>query len=182
MRFGVHLPVVDFGALVKSSGSVTVDSSWHVGVVLGRQTENARFEAEYQEGNLDIMGLALGAVVRTGPDASGRYRALMANAYRTFTLSPAVEAYAGLGIGMGSVMLPALAPVGACNCFRQASKTDFAFQARVGAEYLTATGDRLFLQYTWLRLPAADSGSVVPSVSYPHTSVGTVSGGFRKKF
>ena len=189
MYAGIHLggnnldnwpATVNFGAGVSSPGSLSIDKSWQGGLVVGRQVGNGRFEAEYQYGRIDVTGVSLAAISRAG-GASGHYHALTVNAYRTHDFSPNVNGYIGVGVGLGQVSLPALAPLAGCNCFRAASKSEFAFQARVGAEYSIASEHRVFAQYTWLRVPGADAGAT-PSASYPHKTIGTLGAGYRRMF
>ena len=170
---------VNFGG-VTSRGRLGLDDGLHGGVMVGRQTENARFEVEYQQGRLDITSVSLGPVNRS-EDARGKYQVLMLNAYRTFVIRPNLNAYVGAGIGWASVKLPGLPPLNGCNCFPAASEKDVAFQARVGAEYEFSLGHRLFLQYSALRLPSANSGGV-PSVSYAHKNVSAITAGYRMNF
>ena len=170
---------VNFGG-PRASGRLSLDDGAHGGLMVGRQTENARFEVEYQQGRVDVSSVQLGPVTQ-GVDARGKYHVLMLNAYRTFVLRPSLTAYAGAGVGWSSVKLPGLPPINACNCFPAASKKGAAFQLRVGAEYLVAPGHGLFLQYTALRLPGPDSGGV-PSVDYARRTIGALTAGYRATF
>ncbi len=170
---------VNFGG-VTSTGRLSLDDSAHGGLMFGRQTENARFELEYQQGRIEISSAQLGPITQA-TDARGKYQVLMLNAYRTFLLRPNFNAFLGAGIGWGSVKLPALPPISGCNCFPAASDKGVTFQARVGAEYLMQGGHGLFLQYTALRLPGADSGGV-PSVDYSRRTISAITAGYRKTF
>lgn len=170
---------VNFGG-VSAQGHLSLNDSTHGGLMIGRQTENARFELEYQQGRIDISSVQVGPVSQ-GADARGKYQVIMLNAYRTFVLRPNLNAYVGAGVGWGSVKLPSLPPVSGCNCFPAASDKDLALQARAGAEYLVAAGHGIFLQYTALRLPGANSGGV-PSVSYSRRTIGAVGVGYRATF
>ena len=172
---------VDFGAGVSANGNLATDSSWHGGFFIGRQTQNARFEVEYERGRVDIGGASLGLVGAAAGGGTGHYQALLLNAYRTHEFNPKLNGYAGIGIGVGAVSLPALAPLTACNCFRGASNTELALQARLGAEYQADGGHRVFVQYTWLRLSGPDSGGV-PAANYSNKTIGSVSAGYRKLF
>jgi opacity protein-like surface antigen len=170
---------VDFGAGVSAPGSLTLDSGAHFGVFGGRQTENARFELEYQHGRFDLKGLELGGLTQAAT-GRGHYDALTANAYRTFALADRWTAFAGLGIGWGKVSLPG-ASFGPCNCFPASSKSGLTYQARVGAEYELAPSHLVFAQASWLRLPRSSSGGS-PGVSYARQGVASLGVGYRKTF
>jgi opacity protein-like surface antigen len=170
---------VDFGAGVSAPGSLSLDSGAHFGILGGRQTENARFEVEYQRGRFELNGLELGGLTQAA-SGSGHYDALTFNAYRTFALADRWAAFAGLGIGWGKAVLPG-ASFGPCNCFPASSKSGFAYQARVGAEYELAPSHLIFAQASWLRLPSLSSGGS-PGVSYARHSVTSLGIGYRKTF
>jgi len=170
---------VDFGSGVGVDGSLSIGSGYHLGILAGRQTENARFELEYQYGRFDVEQLELGGLTQPA-SARGHYDALTFNAYRTFALATRWTGFAGLGIGWGKASLPG-AGFGPCNCFPAASKTGLAYQARFGAEYEVATGHLLFGQFSWLSLPGSSSGGT-PSVTYPRHGVSSIGVGYRKTF
>ena len=172
---------VNFGAGVRASGSLSLDPGGHYGLVFGRQTENARFEVEYQRGDLKLTGIRLGA----GSEAAAgrvRYDALTVNAYRTHAFSPTWIGFAGVGVGWGSVDLPSATFGGSCKCFPATSDSGLLYQGRLGLEYVVATEQKVFAHYTWLRLPGADSSSLVPGVEYPRRGLGALSVGYRKSF
>lgn len=168
---------VDFGGGVTSPAQLRLDKDLHFGIFAGRQTDNSRLELEYQRGNADITAATLGAVTQAR-GGRARYQALTANAYRTFDIAQRITAFAGLGIGWGSVELPLLAPIGTCNCFREASDGGFVWQLRLGAEYQVRPGHNVFGQFTLLNLPDVGSGGT-PSVSYDNKRVRTLSVGYR---
>jgi opacity protein-like surface antigen len=152
------------------------------GLQLGRQTgNNWRFEGEYQHGTFDLTRIELGGVTES-VSASGSYDTLMANAYRTASLTPSLSAYGGLGAGWGRVRLPQMgfASTG-CNCFADASKTGFAWQARAGLEYALTPNDNVFAQYSFLALPRPSSGGS-PGVQYDRKNVSSVGIGYRRTF
>ena len=189
MYAGIHLgqnitsswpATVDFGAGVRSGGGVGLDNGAHVGVIAGKQTPNARFEAEYQRGRIKVTDASL-AAVSAPHSGTGHYDVFMLNAYRTLDLTPQFNAYAGVGIGYAKVKMPELAALAGCNCFRSASDNGLALQARLGTEYSFGSGHHLFAQYTALRLPGASS-SGAPSVSYGRKTIGVVTAGYRKTF
>jgi len=171
---------VSLGAAVTLSGTVSAERGAHWGVFGGRQTENARFEVEYQRGDFDITAIRLGPLSQAMA-ADGKYQALTVNAYRTHDFNERFGAYVGLGIGWGKIELPGMAFTGGCNCFREASKSGFAYQARVGAEWHIAPSHNAFVQYTWLRLPRPTSGGS-PGVEYGRKSVGAITVGYRHEF
>ncbi len=170
---------VDFGAGVTTPGSVSLDSGAHFGAMVGHQTENARFELEYQHGRFDLTGLELGGLTAAA-SGRGHYDALTANAYRTFALADRWTGFAGLGIGWGRTKMPG-ASFGACNCFPAASKSGLAYQARIGAEFELAPTHLIYGQLNWLSLPRL-SGGGTPGVSYSRKGVSSISVGYRKMF
>ena len=171
---------VSLGAIVTLPGTVGAERAAHWGVFGGRQTENARFEVEYQWGNFDITSIQLGAL-QQAVAKEGDYRALMLNAYRTYDFNERFTGYAGLGIGWGEVKLPQMGFSGGCNCFPAADKSGFAYQGRIGAEWHITPRHNAFLQYTSIRLPRPASGGT-PGVTYSRKSVGTISIGYRHQF
>jgi opacity protein-like surface antigen len=171
---------VDFGAGVKTDGAVSLDGGAHAGLAVGRQTENGRFEVEYQHGSFDVTERSLGAARRAASD-SGHYDALTANAYRTFAFTDKLSAFGGAGIGWGKTAIPQGARIGTCNCFPATSKGGLLFQARLGADYALGNGNHLMAQYTWISLPRAESGGS-PSISYPRRGVNVLSAAYRKVF
>ena len=172
---------VNFGAGVRTGAALSLDAGSHYGLILGRQTEKARFELEYQRGDLKLTGVRVGAASEA---ASGRlrYDAFTINAYRTHDFNADWKGFAGVGIGWGSVDLPAASFGGSCKCFPATSDSGLLYQGRLGLEYAVAPEHKLFAQYTWLRLPGADSGSVTPGVEYPNRTLGALSVGYRKTF
>lgn len=186
--FGAHLGVndasdwpaqVNFGAGVSTGGSADLKQGAQVGLALGRETENARFEVEYQHGRFKVERLHLGTQSQAA-DGSGHYDTLMLNAYRLVEFAPKWKGFAGAGIGWGRSALPQ-GSIGACNCFAEASDSGLAYQLRVGAEYALAPDQQVFAQINWLRLPRA-SGGGTPGVTYGRNSVGALSVGYRKSF
>lgn len=168
---------VDFGAGVNVGGKLQLDYGPHFGIAAGRQTENARFELEYQQGSFDLTGVQLGPVSESA-SGTGHYKALTANAYRTYAFDANWLAFAGLGIGFGRVELPAAGFSSGCNCFAAASKDGLALLGRVGLEYRFNARHNAALQYTWLRMPGPQSGGS-PSVSYPRETIGIIGLGYR---
>ncbi len=171
---------VNFGAGVTANGQVNLDGGVHGGLAIGRQTENARFEAEYQHGKFDVTRQTLGTLTQAA-SGSGHYDALTANAYRTFAINTKLSAFAGAGIGWGRVSMPQGPRIGSCNCFPAASKGGLLYQARLGADYDMGNGHHLMAQYTWISLPRSTSGGA-PSVSYPRRGVNVLSAAYRKTF
>lgn len=171
---------VSLGPSVRLPGRLAVDSGTHWGVLGGRQTENARYELEYQRGDFDIGSAHLGAVTQA-TSASGNYQALTANAYRTHDLSDRFGVFAGLGLGWGKVKLPGITLASGCNCFSESNKSGAVVQARVGAQWQIQSSHDVSLQYTWLRLPRASSGTV-PGAEYSRKTVGALTVGYRHEF
>jgi opacity protein-like surface antigen len=171
---------VSLGAGVSLPGTVGANDGKHLGLFLGRQTENARFEIEYQWGDFDITSIKLGPLTQAMA-TGGDYKALTFNAYRTHDFDEKWTGYLGLGIGWGRVTLPRMGFTGGCNCFPEASKSGFAYQGRVGMEYHFDERNNAFLQYTSLRLPKPSSSST-PGVDYARKSVGVIAVGYRRQF
>jgi opacity protein-like surface antigen len=173
---------VSLGPGVSLPGSVGLKRGSQFGLQLGRQTgTNWRFEGEYQHGTFDLTRIELGGIAES-VSASGSYDALTANAYRTASLTSALTAYGGLGVGWGRVKLPQMGFTSTgCNCFADASKSGFAWQARAGLEYAITPHDNVFAQYTFLGLPRAESGGV-PGVQYERKNVSSIGIGYRRTF
>jgi len=171
---------VTLGPGVSLPGSLKLDKGLTLGLIVGRQTEKARFEVELQGGRFDVTAIQLG-VLQQNVSASGRYQAATFNAYRTHEFAQRLTGYAGLGIGWGRASLPQLGFAGGCNCFGSASETGLAYLGRLGLEYRLGDRHDVFAQYTWLRLPKLDSGGA-PSTAYARKTVGIASFGYRHGF
>lgn len=174
---------VDFGAGIVVDGGMDLDSGKHVGLLLGKQSERARFELEYQQGRFELANLRLGPLSEP-MGGSGHYEALTLNAYRRIPLHGDLSGFVGAGIGWGAISLPQAGFFGGCHCFPHASKSDWVYQGRLGLEYLIGAGNFAFAQYTWLKLPGAaeEVSSDGPGVVYPRRSVGIFSIGYRSLF
>lgn len=174
---------VDFGSGIKVDGGMDLDANGHVGVMLGKQSVDARYELEYQYGRFGLTRLNLGPLSEQ-MGGSGHYNALTLNAYRSFELGGNLNSFVGAGVGWGSSSLPQAAFSSGCNCFPQASNRDWVYQARLGLEYLFGKSNWAYAQYTWLRLPGAtqDLLSSGPGVDYPRRTVGILSLGYRRVF
>lgn len=171
---------VDLGGGVNLPGDVSLGSGLHVGVALGRQTENARYELEFQRGKFDVTAIQLGGV-REAVSGSGSYQAFTLNAYRTEAFNPDWTGYAGVGIGWGKASLPQLGFSGGCNCFAAASENGLVYQGRLGMEYKLQERNHAFVQYTLLSLPKNSSGGS-PGTTYDRKNIGIVSVGYRHVF
>lgn len=168
---------VSLGPSVSTDGNLKLDYGLHFGLAAGRQTENARFELEYQQGSFGVTDIQLGPVSES-VSGTGHYKALTANAYRTYAFDEQWSGYAGLGIGFGSVDLPAASFSSGCHCFAAASKDGLVLLGRLGIEYRFNSHHNAALQYTWLRVPGPQSGGS-PSVSYPRETIGIIGLGYR---
>jgi opacity protein-like surface antigen len=189
--FGVHGGINDLrgnwggdvtlGPGVTLPGTVGLKRGSHFGLQAGRQWQNWRFEGEYQHGTFDLRSIQLGPVTESISE-SGSYDTLMANAYRTASLTSNLSAFGGLGVGWGRVKLPQMgfASTG-CNCFADSSKSGFAWQARAGVEYAITPNDNVFAQYSYIGLPKP-SGGGTPSVQYERKNVSTLGIGYRRTF
>lgn len=171
---------VGLGPGVSLPGELSLDGGGHVGVMIGRQTDNARFELEFQAGKFDVTAIQVGGV-RQQVSSGGDYKALTFNAYRTQPFTAALTGYAGLGVGWGSASLPQLGFTGGCSCFPAASGSGLAYQARAGLEYKLSERHHTFAQYTLLSLPKVSSGGS-PGVSYSRKRVNVLAVGYRYAF
>ena len=176
-----HWPAsVGFGAGVKAQGRLTLDHGANIGLAVGRRTENARFEFEYQRGRFQLRGTDLGSVGSSASGA-GHYETFLFNADRVLPVNGALAAYVGGGLGWGSVSFPSAGSAGGCNCFGSASGNGLAYQGRVGLEYTLGNGPNLYLQAGWISLPGGSSGGT-PGVEYPRRGTATLDAGVRLRF
>lgn len=171
---------VSLGAGVTLPGKVNLDQGTQGGLILGRQTEHARYEIEYQHGSFDLQAINLGSQTQT-VGGSGHYDALTLNAYRTESLSESISGYLGAGIGFGKTKLPGAGFSSGCHCFPAASGNGLTYQLRAGLEYDLAAPHKAFIQYTLLSLPGPDSGSN-PGVEYDRKQIGIIGLGYRYIF
>lgn len=174
---------VRLGAPVVLDGAVFTKVGYAGGIQIGRQTENARFELEYQQGGFKLKGIELGPVTESVSSEQGRYRALTLNAYRTGAFSERWGGYVGLGIGFGRAQLPAAGFSSGCDCFPKVSGNGLVLLARLGTEYKFdwAGNHRAFLQYTWLSM-RGPSTSGAPGIEYDRKVFGTLTLGYRYVF
>lgn len=171
---------VDFGAGMPFDGRADIDRGLHGGLMLGRRTEHARYELEYEYGRFKVEHLTLGPVSQAA-DAHGDYQAVFANAYRTERLSDAFGVFAGAGIGWGRMKLPRLGLGETCDCFGPASKSGFAWQLRAGLDYRVSSKAALALQTTWLKLPRPEAGGP-PAIAYERKRFGAFTLAYTRQF
>lgn len=173
---------VQLGKGLALDGNLTLDNRWAAGLTAGRQYGNYRFELEYQQGRYNVTNIALGKQ-SAAVNASGDYRALTANAYRSQQLYRRLDGYAALGIGWGEAALPQLGFTGSCQCFVAADESGFIWQWRLGLELQVNDANSLFLQYTRIMdVPGPASPAGTPSVRYEDKDISTASLGWRFKF
>ncbi len=151
-------------------GGLSVDAGRPVGMTLGRRTENARFEFEYQRGRFQLRGTDLGAVSES-VGGGGSYETLLFNADRVLPVNGALSAYVGGGLGWGSFHTPRVG----------VGSTGLAYQARVGLEYSLGSGPQLYLQAGWISLPGAASTDM-PGVDSSRRGSATLDAGLRFRF
>lgn len=171
---------VDFGFGTPVAGRADLGRGVHGGLMVGRQSEHARYELEYEAGRIKVERLTLDPLA-AAVDAKGRYQALFANAYRTERLAGALDGFLGAGIGWGRVSLPLLGLGPTCNCFGPASKSGFAWQLRAGLDYRLGPEHGIALQYTWLSLPKPESDGP-PAIQYARKRFGAVTLGYTRQF
>ncbi|MBI5256161.1 MAG: hypothetical protein HY855_06665 [Burkholderiales bacterium] len=180
---GVHLGLhslgswpatVDFGG-VRTEGQAALKGSLHGGLLVGRRTENARFEVEWQRGLLPVRGVTLGPVSQ-GADVSGHYQALTVNALRTLPLAERWLGLVGVGIGRGQATLPQVSLSNGCPCFAGASRSATAYQARIGAEYLAQGRWRPQVSLSWLHLSGPQAAGK-PAITYGSRGVVSLNAG-----
>lgn len=171
---------VDYGSGTLATARVDLDRGAHAGLMVGRQSGQARYELEYEAGRIKSTRLTIGPR-SAAVDAQGRYRALFANAYRLAQLSESIDGFAGAGIGWGRVTMPRLGLGDGCSCFGPASKSGFAWQLRVGLGYRVSVQSSVSLQYTWLALPRPEAEGL-PRVRYDRKPFGAVTLGYSMQF
>lgn len=171
---------VDFGFGTPLTGRADLDRGVHGGLMVGRQSEHARYELEYETGRIKVERLTLDPLSES-VNGKGRYHALFANAYRTDRLTESVDSFVGGGIGWGRVKLPQLGLGQNCNCFGPASKSGFAWQLRAGLAYRLSEVSNVSLQYTWLSLPRPESEGP-PGIRYDRERFGAVTLGYSRQF
>jgi hypothetical protein len=174
--------IVDLGNNIKFDGHVQTDARAMYGVYLGRLHENYRWEVEYQYGGFDINAIQLNGMSEN-KQGKGHYQALTLNGYRHLRLSDRWQLNAGLGIGYGSVELPALGFTGGCHCFPAAKESDWLWQGRVELEYRLGIRNALGLRYTWLRnVPVPGSEAVSPGIQYTGQDFDTLALSYHYQF
>lgn len=171
---------VRLGPGVALDGKVHTDAGNVFGVVLGRQSENARYELEYQRGAFDVRRIELGAVNQP-VSGSGKYQALTLNAYRQEAFNAQWSGYAGVGLGWGKADVPRIDLSNGCNCVGEAAKSGLTLLARAGVEYRFDQHHNAFAQYTLLRVPGPSAGGT-PGVSYDKQWIGALAVGYRYLF
>lgn len=170
---------VDFGG-VKLDGKLGLRHGAHAGLALGRDSEHARYELEYQRGQIKIDSLALGPLTQA-VDARGHYETLMANIYRKHRISDKVGVFGGLGAGWGRTALPQTGFNNGCNCFGAGSDSAWVYQGRLGLDFFLKENQSAFFQFTRLRVPGAHANGV-PSADYARRWLSAVSVGYRLDF
>lgn len=171
---------VDFGFGTPRTGRADLERGAHGGLMVGRQSEHARYELEYETGRIEVERLTL-APLSQAVNGKGRYHALFANAYRTDRLSERVDSFVGGGIGWGRVKLPLLGLGANCDCFGPASKSGFAWQLRAGLGYRVSEQASVTLQYTWLSLPRPEAEGP-PGIRYDSKRFGAFTLGYSRQF
>ncbi len=179
INLGTDWPVkLGFDNNVSANGQVQTGNGSHLGIVLGRQRENSRYELEYQVGQASIDSIQASGIRQAG-QGDLKYQALTINAYRVEPIKESWDFYLGAGIGLAKVSAPQQAAIGGCNCFREVSDSGLTYLLRIGVDHHLSKQNRLFLQYTHLFLPKF-GGS--PGSEYGKNDVGSVNFGFRKLF
>jgi opacity protein-like surface antigen len=172
--------IANIGANINLNARLELDGNREGGVFIGRQTEHARFELEYQRGSFDIGSVDLGPILDQRIDASGNYQGLTLNAYRTAALTDNLGAYLGIGIGWGEANLPRADFTNGCSCLNDATGNGFIYLARLGLDYHLGKRLDLGLQYTWLAdMPALATAVNVPGVQYARQDIGIAAVTFR---
>lgn len=172
---------VNLGSGVSAPGSIKTTSGPHLGIMIGRQSEHARFELEYQQGQAKVSQVRLGGSARAG---SGHvsYEALTLNAYRREALSDdkAWQGFLGAGIGWGKSKSPAQVDINGCPCFdKSVQGSGLLYQLRAGVEREISKASFIHLQYTHLFLPALKAQL---GADFGRNNIGAISIGYRKVF
>ncbi|MES2759277.1 MAG: hypothetical protein V4693_18045 [Pseudomonadota bacterium] len=171
---------VNFGG-PRSDASLTLASGATVGLVLGRQIGKARYDLEYQHGQLDITAVRI-AALSENVDSRLKYDTLTVNASRQLRLSESLLLFAGAGVGVGRVNLPTIGlTVAKCKCITSASETGAVVQLRIGMDYQLDDNRVAYLQLGATRLPGASSGAL-PTITYARRDVATMAVGYRGLF
>jgi opacity protein-like surface antigen len=170
---------VDFGG-VKSDGLLGLDRGNHAGLMVGRETEHARFELEFVHGRIKVESIGLSGV-REPAASRGKYDAVLANAYLHAAVTAHLRAFAGIGIGWGRADLPLLRFSSGCECLGPASRGGTAYQARLGLAYQPSPGHAFSIQYSHLSLEGPRRGGM-PSVEYERRSFGAFSAAYTHYF
>lgn len=171
---------VSLGAGTRSQLGLGLEAGARGGLAVGRRTDNARFEFEYQRGRFQLRGTDLGAISEAA-GGSGRYETFLFNADRVLPVSGALAAYVGGGIGWGALSFPRVGSAGGCNCLGTAFGNGLAYQGRIGFEYTFANGPNVFVQAGWISLPGASSTDAA-GVDYPRRGTATLDAGLRLRF
>jgi opacity protein-like surface antigen len=170
---------VDFGG-VKANGQLGLERGGHAGLMVGRETEHARFELEFVHGRLKVDTIELSGVSEHS-GAHGKYDAVLANLYRHDALGGGLRAFAAIGLGWGRAQLPQLRFSSGCECLGPASRNGAAYQGRVGLAYQPAPGHAFSVQYSHLSLVGPRRGGM-PSVEYGRRSFGAFSAAYTHYF
>jgi opacity protein-like surface antigen len=187
--WGVHAGVntakswnaqVDYGSGRPVTAHLDLDRGPHGGLMVGRQSDHARYELEYEAGRIKTKRLTIGPR-SAAVGAHGRYQALLANAYRVEQLGESVDGFVGAGIGWGRASMPRVGLGDGCSCFGPASKSGFVWQLRAGLGYRVSAASSVSLQYTWLALPRPEADKV-PRVRYDAKRIGAITLGYSHQF
>ena len=171
--------VVDFGGPTVPAG-LKIGRGVEFGVAVGKQYTKARYELEYQHGQMNIDEVTVAALTEK-VDVALKYDALTVNAHRSETVSDNLTAFAGVGVGIGRVALPDAGLRSGCKCVSAASKSSLVYQVRVGMEYRLSETGFAFAQLGYLSLPGATSSGAA-SVTYERRAVAMLSVGYRGHF
>jgi len=170
---------VNFGGPVVAA-NLELSPGANIGLIWGKQRERARYEIEYQHGNIDIDRVTLGTRA-AAVDASGSYDVLTANALHQRSYSQNGTVYAGLGVGIGRVKLPTIDIVPNCNCLSANDKTGFVWQVRTGIEHRITASGLVFGQIGYLKVPGPKSEDTA-GASYRNRGFAVLSVGYRHQY
>lgn len=110
---------LNFGAGVSTDSGLKLSSGPHAGFLIGKQTDDWRFDVEAQHGSASVKEMHA-ASISAAASGSVTYDALTLNAYRYGSIYHSVLGYIGLGVGYGRIQAPAQANLEGCNCFGSA--------------------------------------------------------------
>lgn len=170
---------VDFGG-VNFDGEVQRKASSHLGVEIGYRWKNWVLGLEAQKGQFKLEQIQLGPFSQQIHQIA-YYKSATAHVLTYLPLTRTMEIFAGVGVGAGSYVMPAMAFSNGCHCFASTSASKKTYQVKFGLEHHLTRSQSVFLQFAWLQLPGMKA-ETLPSVTYPRFNFSTAVLGYRWDF